>query len=549
MKVVWVDLILDNRQELCQKYNLEVLSQNRADEDILLESYHKSGEKILQDIIGIFAFAIWDEKRGFYWCARDELGLAAFYYTFVEGAFLSASSLTLLLDKLPYKLEPNLSSMQEFAWYGGYINPELTMYEGIYRLPPGHQMIVKNGKTEVSRYWDPKSIKINHNLTFEEASSTLLKLFREAVSCRLAKKEATGCELSGGLDSSSVFCVGKEQGGEMEAYSMRFGEMHCDEGIYIDEVLEHTGERGVSVATGKLDFHRQYDLNFNYRLSPHWPLWSTSFLQYPMLEAMQENGIHTALTGQGGDQALMGSHLLCFDYLKRLKLRAFWKEYKALGFLRRRISKYFIKSLIRQLIPATFLSRLKTLKLSRYALESIPTKSYQNYAEKYSYHNSFTQTQLIHMVTSAAHSMFMDTNVYKIAKEHYGIDFYHPFYDLRVVEFLLSIPPEFNYSEGKYRQLHRESMKGILPEDVRMRKGKAFFNELIIQHIEALDLDPFWSEAHIVRLGVITQETLDRIRLDFENGDLDSKMRLSTRYWQLINLEQWYRFNYDSERA
>lgn len=551
MKKIEGKVKLDNRVDLCQKYlhNDQCTSTMlECDRDLLLACYRQSGEEIVHDLIGTFAFAIWDESKKYYWCARDQLGQAAFYYTFLDGDFISTSSLTQLLELLPHKPKPNITSMKEFAWYGSGINPEHTMYEGIFRLPPGHQMTVKDGKAEISRYWDPKSIKVDHSITLDESAETFLALFREAVSCRLTKDKPTGCELSGGLDSSSIFCVGKEQGAEMQAFSMRYGEMLCDESSYIDEVLEHTGEQGISVATDRLDYKDRYSPNAYYTLMPHWPLWTTSLSQLPLLEAMDKNGIRTVLSGHGGDQVLIGTQMLCFDYLQELKLRDFWREYRVLCTLRKPLLDRYVKALFHRVLPPVLIKGLKYLLPSRYRLEAPLPKSYKNYTDTYPYVDSFVQKDLLQVVTGASHFGFMDMTIYRVAEEHYGIDFYHPFFDLRVVEFLLSVPPEFKYSEQKIRQLHRRAMVGILPEGVRTRIKKATLGDIIMQYMEAVDLDDFWREPHIVRLGIITQKTLDDIHAEYQSNSSGYRRSVS-RYWRLINLEQWYRFNYDSDRV
>ncbi len=529
-----------NKCELFQNYVVGKESENTS--DLLLTVYRNLGIDTPHALIGDFAFAIWDEEKDYFFCARDKMGQSTFYYTFLKGRLIALSSLTEILALLPEKPKPNIESMREFLSSG--VNPEPTMYEGIYRLPPGHRMIVRGTEVEVSRYWDPKSIKINYDVTLEEASTRFLELFTEAVSCRLAKEGRTGCDLSGGLDSSSIYCVAKQQGADIEAYSMRFAEMECDEGAYIDDVLAQTGGKGISISEENLDYKERYNLSFHYSSAPHWPNAYASTFSFPVLEAMQKNGIRVVLSGQGGDHVLNGSLIMPLDLLIRGELRAFLREFWRLGRMRKPVFKRFLKVSLRAMITPSLYSRLRYFYRRRRGMSKmLSTESDVSYTDSYRYANSFSQKEMISLLTGKGYSILMDCSIYRVAEERYGISYRHPFFDLRLVEFLLSMPPEYFYSDRQFKLLLRKAMRGILPKSVRERPDKAEFSDVIKQQIDAMDPDIFWKDVHIIRLGIITQQMFEEIRTAYQSSPEDHQRS----YWKLINLEQWYRFNYDPE--
>ncbi len=509
--------------------------------DLLSACYLSLGKEMSHVLIGDFAFALMDERNATYFCARDPLGHAAFFYTFLNGSFLPAASLKELLSLLPEKPKPSIHAMKEFLWYG--VNPEETMYEGIYRLPPGHRMTVRGAEVEVSRYWDPKSIKTDYSITIDEASDRFLELFKEAVSCRLDIEGTTGCDLSGGLDSSSIYCVAKQEGADMEAYSMRFGEMECDEGAYIDDVLAEAGGKAVSLSEEKLDYRDRYSLHYHYTYAPHWPNAHAATFSFPVLERMQENGIRVALSGQGGDHVLFGSLHMPFDLLMRGEFQEFFREFHLLGKMRKTASNRFIKELLRPILPTDMIRKLRSVFSGR---EIPPPRTYRNYTEDYYYANSFSQKEMISFITGAGYSRLADSSLYRAAEEYYGIVYRHPFFDIRVVEFLLSLPPEYLYSSRQYRRLHRKAMKGILPESVRMRRNKAEFGDILKQQIDAVVADSFWKDPHIVHLGIVTQRLLNESRSNYDASPIGYDRKF---YWKLLNLEQWYRSNYDPEHV
>jgi asparagine synthase (glutamine-hydrolysing) len=134
----------------------------------------------------------------------------------------------------------------------------------------------------------------------------------------------------------------------------------------------------------------------------------------------------------------------------------------------------------------------------------------------------------------------MDSSYYSVAEEHFGIEFKHPFFDRQLIEFMLSLPPKFKYSEGISKRLLRTAMKGILPEKIRQRTDKAEFSEVLRQQIDAIDLDELFHNANLARLGLVDQKKLDTYKENYRSG----KMKKVVYFWQLINLEYWYRFNF-----
>ena len=188
------------------------------------EGYRLYGKKLPEKLKGTFSFALRDSETGDIFCARDPLGIASFYYTKTQEGYRFASEIETLLE-LPFvSKKPNLRSMHTMMQCYA-VDYHDTMYEGIYRLPPGHIMSIKNGKKQIERYWFPEKIKIDYNITEEEAAQKLKELFGKAVEECVPALEETAFELSGGVDSSSVVSLLAQQNnpGEIDSYSVDFG--------------------------------------------------------------------------------------------------------------------------------------------------------------------------------------------------------------------------------------------------------------------------------------------------------------------------------------
>ena len=83
-------------------------------------------------------------------------------------------------------------------------------------------------------------------------------------------------------------------------------------------------------------------------------------------------------------------------------------------------------------------------------------------------------------------------------------------------------------------------MKGVLPEEIRLRTDKATFNEILRQQIDAIDLDSLLKDAYIARMGIIDQKRIDQMKDRYQKGNLNHIIYL----WHLLNLEYWYRFHF-----
>ena len=199
-----------------------------------------------------------------------------------------------------------------------------TMFEGIQRLGPGHHLTISSdGQPTIKRYWKPENIKINHRISDVEAIETFRLLFDQAISERIDGQRVVGCELSGGLDSSSILTWLKKYYPSLHttALSMTFESLDkCNETAYVELIEKKYDLSLVKIPVDKLDYRRARDLESYYRLNPYWPIFITNTLGLPLVEAAKEKGIRTILTGQGGDHLMSGNYFCLYDYFQAVSL-------------------------------------------------------------------------------------------------------------------------------------------------------------------------------------------------------------------------------------
>ena len=394
--------------------------------------------------------------------------------------------------------------MKRFA-VQGTVHAAETMYEGIFRLPPGHILYVENGIVTTERYWFPEKIRINHSISFEDAALQLRSKLESAIVKRYHSGVKTGCELSGGLDSSSVFAVTQDLGMNVLPFSMRFDSLtYANESPYIDAMLRWKKAEGIDVASDALDYGGAYNMLFNYQKSPHWPLWITYTTMQRMAEVMHEHKIGQLLTGQAGDHLFQGSYET---------LHYLWRRGKMLSLIRelQSMRRYRMKMLVRHAIVPWI---------------------------KSAFHGAYNRDADLFL--SDEFAQFMDTGYYRSVAQNYGMKVTHPFLDLDVVEFVLALPPHYKFFQGEGKRILREAMKNSLPEKVRTRNSKAAFGELLLQQIHAIDLKAFWQERCIVELEIVGSERISQLIRIFETHKY-IRLEEIAEFWRLINLESWYR--------
>ncbi|MCK5538741.1 MAG: hypothetical protein KAI79_18090, partial [Bacteroidales bacterium] len=155
---------------------------------------------------------------------------------------------------------------------------------------------------------------------------------------------------------------------------------------------------------------------------------------------------------------------------------------------------------------------------------------------------SIAQEAEISSVLSRFFSSWVDNNPTHAAK-YFDIEMRHPFYDTRLVEFTLSLPVRFKYSQGDVKIILKEAMKGILPEKIRKRNDKVIFNQLIIDAINGIDLEEFWQKSYISDMKIVDRSEILNVVSTYNN---DNRRDIG-KLWRLINLEYWYRINFTEE--
>jgi asparagine synthase (glutamine-hydrolysing) len=199
----------------------------RCDTEILPHLYEDHGTAFAEHVQGMFAVALWDARRKTGVLMRDRMGKKPLYYAQVDGALYFASELKALLGAPGLERRLNLEAVHHFLSYKHVPNP-LTIFEGIYMLPPAHLLTYVPGEPHrIQRYWRPDFSEQPESaaMSDQDIADRLLVLLRQGIKRRLMSDVPIGFFLSGGIDSSLSTALAAEQaGGRIKTFTLTYGD-------------------------------------------------------------------------------------------------------------------------------------------------------------------------------------------------------------------------------------------------------------------------------------------------------------------------------------
>ncbi|HWN98870.1 MAG TPA: asparagine synthase (glutamine-hydrolyzing), partial [Blastocatellia bacterium] len=179
--------------------------RSETDAEVVICAYVEWGHECLSRFNGMFAFAIWDARDESLFVARDRLGIKPLYYADTPAGFAFASEIKALLAIPEIERKPDLAALDQFMTFLWTPDPK-TAFSGVWKLPPAHYLIHRNGETTVSEYWD-LTFDEDDSLTETDWVEALREQITRSVRAQMISDVPLGAFLSGGLDSSTLVAL------------------------------------------------------------------------------------------------------------------------------------------------------------------------------------------------------------------------------------------------------------------------------------------------------------------------------------------------------
>ena len=527
--------------------------RSESDTEVLPHLYEEYGRDMVQHLNGMFAFALWDEKRRRLLIARDRFGEKPLYWGVFDRRLLFASEPKVLLAHPAVRPDLNLNALRQYLSFD-YIPAPLSIYEGISKLPAAHTLTLEDGEIKVERYWRLSYETREPAPSVNEAAEQLRDLMAESVKLRLVSDVPLGVLLSGGIDSSLVAALAVRASTEtVKTFSIGFAEASFDESQYARAVAKFLGT----------DHHEE---RFSASLAANlvgeigaWmdePISDPSLVPTYLLSRFTRKHVTVALGGDGGDEIFAGYPMYFGHYMARAYLAV-------PRFLRRGIVEPVV-----DLLPV----KTKNLSFDYRARRFITASHYDEVARHHVWFGSFTPDDTEELLTEdakrasepdiyrEARRVFAECDSGNIIERMQSLDtqFYlaediltkvdrasmavslevrAPYLDPRVAEFAASLPPRYKLHGYTSKYILKKAAKGLVPPFVWRRGKKGFgvpFAKWLKSELRPLAHD-LLSPERLRRTGLFNPDYVAKLQDEHERGIANHRKLL----WTLLSFELW----------
>lgn len=197
--------------------------RSSGDTEVLLNAYHAWGEKCVERLNGMFAFAVWDSRNHRLFLARDRYGIKPLYYSFKGGTLVFGSEIKSILEHPAMSAQVSVPALNEYFSFQNILT-DLTLFEGVKLLPPAHTLTLTLGDLSslvIREYWDFE-FRESDTCTEAEYMEELHRLFEQAVNRQLVSDVEIGSYLSGGMDSGAVTCLAGKNFKNLKTFTAGF---------------------------------------------------------------------------------------------------------------------------------------------------------------------------------------------------------------------------------------------------------------------------------------------------------------------------------------
>lgn len=490
-----------------------------GDTEVILKAYQVWGEHCVEKLIGMFAFAIWDQRIQKLFIARDRLGIKPFYYSQTGKSFLFASNTQALLASGDVDTTIDVQALQHQFTLHAVVPAPRTILKGIRKLPPGHFMWVDaKGVSESQAYWK-LSARRTQQRSEQEWIEEIQHALQLAVDRRLQIADVpVGVLLSGGLDSSLLVGLLAQKHGRVNTYSVGFEDQPEERGHefeYSDAVVER-------FSTNHHRFHIPNDqvltrLPEAIQCMPE-PMVAQDAVAFYLLAEQVSKDVKVVQSGQGADEVFAGY---------------FWypKMHAAQGsYIERFSSFYFDRDFdeYAKTVNTAYVRQDFTRKMVKQALEESDSDTFIDAVLQYD-----VTTLIVDDPVKRVDSMTMA----------WGLEARVPFLDHELVELAMQMPPEMKL-QGGGKYVLKKIARGIIPDAV-IDRPKGYFPMPALKYVRGYFLqmvrDTLMSRACIQR-GLFSREYIEML---LAAPDQHHTRLQGSKVWHMALLEQWLQQNVD----
>jgi asparagine synthase (glutamine-hydrolysing) len=527
----------------------------KTDTEVLVHLYEEKEERCVESLAGMFAFAIWDEKRRKLLLARDRIGIKPLYYSYNGKAFAFASEPKALLQ-LPWverRLDPQ--GLSHYLSYD-FIPAPYCIYEDIRKIPPGHQVVYQDGALRCESYWDlDLRDRFDGKLEEGELCDLIWEEFCQVVKSHLISDVPLGVLLSGGIDSTSVLAALRYEGvDDVKTFSIGFDDPSFDESRYFRRAASffETEHHEEVLAPQKL-----VEIIPEVASILDEPLADASIMPTYLLSRFTKGYVKVALGGDGGDELFAG-----YPTYQAFLLASYYEKLP-------RVVRSFTESVVKRL-PVSF----NNMSFDFRAKKFINSIAYTPVERHYTWMGTFSAEEKEELLTprikrrledlnsfyvlhgylrdkafssDLGKLLYLDTKLYlqdgvlaKVdrASMAHGLEVRVPFLDHRFVELVTGIPETLKLKGFTTKYIWKQAIKDRIPDEIARRRkkgfgipiGKWFFGELKELMLELL------SERRLKEQGIFNPAAVKKFVAEHLAHRADNRKKI----WNLLIFQLWW---------
>jgi asparagine synthase (glutamine-hydrolysing) len=543
--------------------------RTRSDTEVLLHAYEAWGPECVHRLQGMFAFAVYDGRLqpprrhepssaggGLLFLGRDRLGKKPLYYYHDADCFIFASEIKAILAHPRVPRLVNRSVIPLYLTYG-YVPAPYTLFEGIYELPPGHTLTVRNGQVTVSEYWDVTyPTDATSRLSEPEIIKRLQELLEEAVRRRLVSDVPLGAFLSGGVDSTAVVAyMARLTPQPVKTFAIGFADepsfnelpyARAAAHVYNTEHHEFVVKPDMITLLPKLVWH--YDQ----------PFADSSALPTYLVSQLAREHVTVALTGDGGDELFAG-----YERFVAARLAEGYRHIPqfiraALATLANNLPestryKSFVHQMCRFVTYATlplaqryrgwvaiFSDSFRRELLAQGTTVDVEDH-FATYFKRAQDVDPLGQLLYVNTKTYLPGDLLVKTDRMSMA---HSLEARCPFLDQNLIEFAAHIPSHLKIRGLTTKYILKQALRDLVPAGVIARRKHGFgvpigrwFRTDLKDYVRDVLLDP-----QALRRGYYNAATLVRLVDEHQSGKRDYSHHL----WALLTFEVWHRLFIDT---
>ncbi|MEC4888801.1 MAG: asparagine synthase (glutamine-hydrolyzing) [Nitrospira sp.] len=523
--------------------------RTHSDTEVILHAYEEYGLSFPTHLTGMFAFALWDMKQQRLVLTRDRVGIKPLYYTVHNGQLLFASEIKALLTERGVPRRIDYDALQAYLRVR-YVPAPKTMFQGIYKLLPGHQLVAQDGQICTDQYWDLTFS--DEPLTERQCLDDLETLFAEVCQQHLMSEVPFGVFLSGGLDSSAVVATMRKL---LKTDPLTFtvgysGSDGINEFDYSRLVSKHIGTSHHEVILSPQQFS-DWIPTLTWHLDE--PVGDSACVPLFFLAQRAKQHATVLHSGEGADEILGGysiyKKMLLMNRLHSSPVGSIARlfDWSVSGASFGGKAGRYVRHIAMPLqdryrgVSSLFLDGIKTQVVNP-ELRTVSTKgSFLEDTFRMYYQRVRSATDLNQMLYVDTKTWLPDDLLVKADKMTMAasIELRVPFLDHRMIEFAAKLPIGLKIKNGETKYLLKKVMEPYLPKAVIYRPKKGFpvpIRQWFQQGLAQMARDIVLNKQNTVS-QFINVRVAGAMLHAHQNGQIDAADEL----WALVVLEQWCR--------